>query len=315
MRVVDAAAVHAALGYASLTDALAEAFRAGAVTPVRHQHPVTDEAGGPGTLLLMPAWQPGRSLGIKLVTVFAANADRGLPSVHATYLLLDGETGAPRAVIDGGALTERRTAAASALAAHYLAREDASRMLMVGAGALAPHLIRAHAATRDLSEIRIWNRTAARAEALAAALAAEGYSATATGDLEAAASWAGVISCATLATAPLIRGKWLQPGTHLDLVGAFRPDMREVDDTAVGRARIFVDVRESALAEAGDIAGPLARGIIAESDIAGDLTALVRDEVRGRRSDDEITLFKSVGSAIEDLAAAQMVMETLDRGE
>ena len=115
MRVVDAAAVHAALGYASLADALAEAFRAGAVTPVRHHHPVTDKAGGPGTLLLMPAWQPGRSLGIKSVTVFPANADRGLPSVHATYLLLDGETGAPRAVIDGGALTERRTAAASAL--------------------------------------------------------------------------------------------------------------------------------------------------------------------------------------------------------
>lgn len=312
MRVVDAAAVHAALDYGGLVDALEDAFRDGAVTPVRHAHQVADQPGGPGTLLLMPAWQPGRAIGIKSVTIFPTNADRGLPSVQGIYILLDGETGAPRAVMDGSALTERRTAAASALAARSLARGDATRLLMVGAGALAPHLIRAHAAVRQLSEIRIWNRTPAHGEALAASLGAEGYPVAATGDLEAAAAGADVISCATLATEPLICGDWLRPGTHLDLVGAFRPDMREADDAAVRRARLFVDVRESALAEAGDLVDPLARGVIAKSDIVGDLAALVRGEVAGRRTDDEITLFKSVGSAIEDLAASQMVMARLE---
>ncbi len=312
MRLVEAASVNAALDYGGLADVLADVFRAGAVSPVRHAHQVTDDPDGPGTLLLMPAWQPGRAIGIKSVTVFPTNGERNVPSVHALHILLDGETGAPRAIMDGAALTERRTAAASALAARYLAREDATRMLMVGAGALAPHLIRAHAATRGLREIRIWNRTGARAKALAVSLTAEGYPVSATGDLEEAAGWADVISCATLAAKPLIRGDWLLPGAHLDLVGAFRPDMREADDTAVRRARLFVDVRESALAEAGDIADPLARGVIAEADIAGDLATLVRGEVAGRGSDDEITLFKSVGSAIEDLAAAQMVMAWIE---
>jgi ornithine cyclodeaminase len=309
MRLIDAAAVHAALDYRGLADALAAAFRAGAVTPVRHAHDLSGQTGEGATLLLMPAWQPGRSIGIKSVTVFPANAETDLPSVHALYLLLDGATGEPQAVIDGAALTERRTAAASALAARYLVRKDAACLLMVGAGALAPHLIRAHVATRDLREIRIWNRTPDRATALAERLAGEGYPVTATPDLAAAVGWADVISCATLAQAPLIHGDWLRPGTHIDLVGAFRPDMREADDTAVRRARLYVDVRESALAEAGDLVDPLARGVIAEADIVGDLADLVRGDAPGRRGRDEITLFKSVGSAIEDLAAAQMVME------
>ncbi|HJN04153.1 MAG TPA: ornithine cyclodeaminase family protein [Alphaproteobacteria bacterium] len=307
MRFIGADEVHAGLGYGDLADALARAFREGAEVPVRHRH----DLGRDASLLLMPAWREGGATGVKIVTVTPANRTRGLPAIAASFLLFDGETGQPLALIDGPALTERRTAAASALAARYLAPSGAARHLMVGAGALAPHLVRAHAEARPITGVRIWNRTPNRAEALAASLRAEGIDATATEGLEAAARWADIISCATLASEPLIHGAWLRPGQHLDLVGAFRPDMRECDDETVRRARLYVDVRESALAEAGDLAGPLSQGVIAASDIAGDLATLSRGEDAGRTTEDEITLFKSVGTALEDLAAAETLWASL----
>ena len=308
MQLIDADTVHERLGYAGLAEALRRAFREGRTVPVRTQHDI-DTGGEPGTLLLMPAWQKGRHIGIKTLTLFPDNPARGIPTVLGVYILLDGETGETLAVIDGPALTLRRTAAASALAAQYLAREDAKRLLMVGAGALAPHLVRAHASVRPIEEVTIWNRTPARAEALALALRETGFRAVASPDLERAARRADVISCATMTSDPLVKGAWLKPGTHLDLVGGFKPSMREVDDDAVRAARLYVDVRESALEEAGDIVDPLQRGVIRDGDVLGDLFDLTRGSVGGRRNDEEITLFKSVGSALEDLAAAQALIE------
>jgi ornithine cyclodeaminase len=227
------------------------------------------------------------------------------------YLLLDGRTGEPRALIDGQRLTLWRTAAASALAATYLARADASRLLVIGAGALAPFLARAHCAVRPIREIRIWNRTPANAERVAEALRSEGRAATATGDLDASIGWADIVSSATISPTALVKGALLRPGAHLDLVGAFTPQMRESDDAAIRRARVFVDTRAGATEEAGDIVQPLASGALAGKDILADLAELARGEKDGRTGGAEITLFKSVGAALEDLAAGRLVYERL----
>lgn len=318
MRVIGADDIHRLLDFPSLIDALRAMFRAGCEVPPRHHHRIAAATAGgtPGTLMMMPAWQPGGSLGIKIVTVFPDNArlpdksSGALPSVHGTYVLLDAATGMPMAVIDGTVLTLRRTAAASALAAGFLARPESAVHLMVGTGALAPHLVAAHRAVRPIRETRIWGRDPHKAAALAARLAASGIVATPVVELEEAVGVADIITCATLAREPLIRGAWLRPGTHLDLVGGFTPEMREADDAAIARATIYIDT-DAALREAGDIVQPLRSGHLARQRIAGDLFDLVRGICPGRRQPGEITLFKSVGSALEDLAAAQLVVSRL----
>ena len=309
MRIVSAADVEAALDFASLVERLRQAFRRDIVVPLRHHHTVETPQGVDATLLLMPAWQTGRHIGIKMVTIFPGNAERGLPAVMGAYLLLDGETGSPLAMIDGPMLTARRTAAASALAASYLARPDCERLLMVGTGTLAPQLILAHAAVRPIRNVLVWGRTEDKAAKLAKRLNRSDFRVQHTTDLEDAARGAHIISCATLSAEPLIAGEWLQNGQHLDLVGGFRPDMRETDDTAIRRARVFVDTRAGACKEAGDIVQPLESGVLDPDDIAADLFELTRGERAGRRFYDQITLFKSVGTAIEDLAAAQLTIE------
>ncbi|BBK29429.1 ornithine cyclodeaminase [Stella humosa] len=310
-RIVDAATVQRTLDFPSLVHALDEAFRAGREVPLRHHHPIAQPAGRDAMLLLMPAWSRGGAVGIKIVTVYPDNGRRGLPAVIGTYLLLDGATGAPKAVIDGSMLTVRRTAAASALAASRLARADAGRLVIVGTGALAPHLVRAHAAVRPIRQVAVWGRRREAAETLARTLSEEGFAAEAVGDLGRAVRDADIVSCATLANEPLVRGEWLAPGCHLDLVGGFTPTMREADDEAVRRARIFVDTREGALHEAGDLVQPIAAGVIGAGDVVGDLFDLARGTVPGREHDDEITYFKSVGTALEDLAAAELVVQRL----
>jgi len=309
MRRIDADAVVAALDYGALIERLREAFRDEVATPLRHHHTIPVPGAVDATLLLMPAWQAGRHIGLKAATVFPSNSAHDLPSVMGLYLLLDGETGAPVAVIDGPSLTRRRTAAASALAAGYLARPDAHRLVMVGTGALAPELIEAHGVHRPLAEVAVWGRNPEKAVALAARLDRPERRVNAVTDLEAAVRAADIICCATLTHEPLIRGTWLVPGCHLDLVGGFRPSMREADDEAVRRAQLYVDTREGALTEAGDMVDPIARGVIAESDIRGDLFALTRGEAMGREDAAEITLFKSTGTALEDFAAAVLVAE------
>ena len=309
MRFVTAGEIDAALDFPRLIDALARAFRGGTEAPLRHRHAIAGDERN--SLLLMPAWTTDRGerfLGVKILTVYPENAACGLASTTATYFLMSGETGFPLAAFDGHALTVWRTAAASALASRYLSRADARRLLVVGAGSLPPCLVRAHASMRPIRDIAIWNRTFARAEKLAAQLRAEGFDAEAVNDLEAAARAADIISCATLSTAPLIKGDWLKEGAHLDLVGGFTPAMREADDRAAARARVYVDT-PAALTEAGDIAGPIARGALRAENICGDLAGLCSGKTQARTTPAEITLFKSVGTAIEDLAAAVLLWE------
>jgi ornithine cyclodeaminase len=315
MRFIDGAAVDAALSYPGLVDILEAAFTKGAVAPPRHHHGVALSGRPEATLLLMPAWEAreagsdvaGRFMGVKTVTVFPDNASLGMPAVFGTYILLSAETGEALAVTDATRLTAWRTAAASALASRFLSRPDSARMLMVGAGALAPFLVRAHASVRPIRQVTIWNRSRARAEALVATLTPTGLSVSITDDLESAARAVDIISVATLSSDPLIQGAWLQPGTHLDCVGAFKPTMRETDDEVVRRARIYVDTRAGAFGEAGDIIQPLNAGVIAKDAVLGDLTELCRRVVVGRQRTDEITFFKSVGASVEDLAAAVAV--------
>jgi alanine dehydrogenase len=281
------------------------------VAPQRHHHTIPVPGAQEGTLLIMPAWQTGRHVGIKLLTVFPDNAARSKASVMGQYLLLDGKTGEPLALLDGPALTARRTAAASALAASYLARPDCERLLMVGTGALAAHLIEAHAAVRPIRNVLVWGRNPEKAARLAQRLTRRTLKVTATADLRGAVNGAHIICCATLAEEPILRGHWLPLGVHIDLVGGFTPAMREADDDVMRRARIFVDTREGALAEAGDIVTPIAEGVLSADDIAGDLFELARGERGGRRFHDQITLFKSVGAALEDLAAAKLALDTV----
>jgi ornithine cyclodeaminase len=299
--VIDTARTRASLAFERLIPALRDAFIAGAETPLRHRHMLLD-----GALLLMPAWQDASALGVKIVSVFPGNGKLGLNSVSSTYLLCDGATGRHLAIIDGSEITGRRTAAASALAGSHLARLDASSLLIVGAGHVASMLADAWRAVRPIRRVRVWNVRPGRAAVLANELSKQGFDAAAIEDLEAAVNEADIISCATLATEPLVRGAWLRPGAHLDLIGAFKPDMRECDDDALRRARVFIDT-DAALTEAGDLVQPLNAGSFAHDAIAGSLYTLCRSETPGRTNDTEITLFKSVGSAIEDLAAARLV--------
>lgn len=321
MLTISADQVDAALTFPGLVETLREAFRAGAVQPVRHHHTVEHAVGADATLLLMPAWTDFKAadaaaegfIGVKIVTVSPDNNAIGKPAVMGLYLLLDGKTGEPRALIDGQRLTQWRTACASALAASYLAREDSSRLLLVGAGALSTFLGRAHSAIRPITDIRIWNRTRENAAKAAAALGAYGLKAEATDDLASALGWADIVSSATISTDPLVSGAKLKPGVHVDLVGGFTPHMREADDEAIRRARVYVDTRAGATKEAGDIVQPLAAGVLASDGIVADLHELARGQAQGRGSPDEITLFKSVGAALEDLAAGIAVYRHMAR--
>jgi ornithine cyclodeaminase len=303
--------LNAKLDYPSLIAALKRAFAADWTVPVRHHHPVPIPGEPDQILLLMPAWEGGQSVGVKIVTITPGNGARNLPAVQGIYLLLDGKTGAPKALMEGKTLTVRRTAAASALAASFCARADAAIHLMVGAGALSQPLIEAHRAARPIQRSLIWARDPKKAEAKAAECGAAGVAVAVVTDLEAAARTADIISCGTLSPVPLIHGAWLKPGAHLDLVGAYLPELRESDDEAVRRSTLFVDTRAGALKEGGDLLQPLRAGIIKESDVAAELADLCKGRHPGRRRADEITLFKSVGTAIEDLAAAKLMLERM----
>ncbi|RYF31593.1 MAG: ornithine cyclodeaminase family protein [Comamonadaceae bacterium] len=312
MQHFDAAATRAPLGFEHLVPALRAAFAAGATVPPRHVHTV--DAGGdgaaPGTVLIMPAWSDAGFLGIKTINIFPGNGARGLPGLHATYVLYDAYTGVPLAQLDGNEITAHRTAAASALGAAFLAREDASRLLVLGTGRVAKLLPAAHATVRPIREVRVWNHRPEGAEALAAEWRAAGWQAEAVAcgeaALAAAVRDADIVSSATLAAAPLVRGEWLAPGSHLDLIGSFTPAMTEADPACFAAASVFVDTDE-ALLKAGDLLNAIAAGALAAGDVRATLTALCRGEREGRRTADERTVFKAVGTALEDLAAATRV--------
>lgn len=308
MITFDAERTRAALPFERLVPALREAFVQGCEVPLRHTHRWANGEGDELTSLLMPAWTPGRYYGVKTVNIAPGNGARGLPGLHATYLLYSAVTGVPLALIDGDQVTARRTVAASALAASMLARPDARRLLVVGAGRVASLLPAAMRTVRPIEQVTVWSPRASSAEAAAAAWRAEGFDAVATRDLAAAARQADIVSCATLATEPVVRGEWLQPGSHLDLIGSFTPQMREADDACFAGARLYVDTSE-ALDKSGDLLGPISRGVFAREDACGTLQDLCRGTVPGRREAQERTVFKSVGTALEDLAAATLVYE------
>ena len=309
MQTFDAAATREALPFDRLIPALRAMFASGCTVPPRHVHEVTSPTGGKFTSLIMPAWLEGRYYGIKTINIAPGNAACGLPGLHASYLLYDGVTGAPLALIDGDQITTRRTAATSALAAGWLARPDARRLLVVGAGRVARALPDAYRTVRPIEQVTVWARSADQAESVADELRRRGIAAFAARDLEAAVGEADIVSCATLAAAPLVHGRWLRPGNHLDLIGSFTPAMREADDDCFAGATIYMDTEE-ALQKSGDLLGPLSSGVLRVADVGGTLTSLARGETMGRRTAVERTVFKSVGTALEDLAAAIQVFES-----
>ncbi len=307
MLQLDATATAARLAFEALIPALRRAFaEEGCEVPLRHTHRIADPAGAGGSVLLMPAWKPGGLFGLKTVMIFPGNGARGLPGLHSLYTLFDASTGVPLAQLDGNEITTRRTAAAAALAASFLAREDATRLLVLGCGRVARLLPEAMRCVRPITRVQVWNHRPEGATALAREWREQGVDAQAVTDLDAAVHEADIVSCATLATAALVRGARLRDGTHLDLIGSFTPQMRECDAACFARSRVFVDTEE-ALAKSGDVLGAVAEGAFEAARLQGTLAQLVRGERAGRREAGEITLFKAVGNALEDLAAAELV--------
>jgi ornithine cyclodeaminase len=266
---------------------------------------------------VMPAYMPKHeALGTKLVTVFARNAAVGLPTHLAVIVLLDSTTGELLSLMDGRFITEARTAAVSAVSAGLLAREDAGVLAMIGSGVQARSHLAALSRVRRLREVRVWSRTEAHRRAFADEMQNESEAPIrAVASPEQAVEGADLIVLATASREPVVRSEWIAPGAHIAAVGACRPDQREMDSALVGRARVFVDSRSGALAEAGDIVIAIRDGCFEESRIAGELGELAAGRVAGRTSADEITLFKSLGMAVEDVAAAHLAyVRATERG-
>lgn len=307
MRVITHEEALGLLEYGPLIDFFEERHRA---PPAEVGDVYTGDGRGNG-LLSRTGFAAGSGLGAKLATIFPGNRD--LPTVHTVYAVFNPVTGREEAVIIGNALTWFKTACDSALGSRRLARPDSRRLLMVGAGAMAPHLIKAHlVACPALEQVSVWNRTPSRAQRLVADLAGENLPADATvaADLEGEVAMADIISCATMTVQPLIKGEWLAPGTHLDLVGSYLPHMREADDGAVTGADVYVDSRDSAT-ETGELAIPLAAGVITPDDILADHYQLAAGAAPGRTDPDRITLFKNGGGGHLDLMAAQHLITRL----
>jgi ornithine cyclodeaminase len=299
-------ALEAALDWPELIEQLRDWYRGNAVqAPDRQVLSIAHPDGSDASLLIMPAWVPGESIGLKVVTFFPGNAAKGRPTINAGYLLFDGDTGQMQAALDGDTLTARRTAAASALAADYLARKDARKLLIVGTGQLSRAVAAAHCAMRSYDSVAVWGRSGEKATAVAEALRSQNLPAKAVDDLEAACRAADVISTVTASTRPIIHGDWLRPGSHLDLMGAFKGDMRESDDQAIKQAEVFVDLRAGA-SLAGDLAQPLEAGRITPEHIRADLAELCQGAHPGRSDENARTVFKSAGMALQDLAAANL---------
>ena len=311
MKTLSTEALHTLLTPQLVVDALRSGFASGVHVPLRHHHTIPTGAD-PGTMLIMPAWSKsnddGAVLGVKLVNVYTANPDKGIPSIQGSYILFEKQTGTPIATLDGSTITLFRTAAASVLAATYLARQNSKRLLMIGTGRLAPYIVRTYVEVMGIDDVRIWGRNQAKARSTVNTLASQNIDAKTISEIQEGVEWADIISCATMSTSPLVLGRWLKPGQHIDLIGGFTEEMRETDDEAAGLSSIFVDTREGALSEAGDLIQPLRNGVIQESDILADLTDLVTNKHSGRSSVQEITFFKSVGTALEDLATAQLAV-------
>lgn len=321
VKYLNAEKIRELLPWPELINALDEIFTKKVVEPVRHHHSI-DVPGDPqATLLLMPVWIEGEYLGVKQVAVFPGNSQRGKPGLNGSYLLSSATTGEPLVQFDADELTARRTAAASALASRYLSRTDSKKLLMIGSGRLARALVDAHCAVRPIEQIEVWSRNQSSAQKLVDELTADGKVATVCtdSDLANSASAANIISCATMSNQPIILGEWLQTGTHLDLVGAFRPDMRETDDEVIRKSSVFVDTCAGALVEAGDLTQAMESGAFSKDAVVAEFTELCGNQHKGRSqladSEQQITLFKSVGAAREDLAAAMLAYQGLSSND
>ena len=313
LQLFDADQVRARAPLPALVDCLERAFRSRSQVPLRQ---VLTPPGGAGDrrFFMMPAFGEDGSTAVKLITYVPENERRGLPTIQAAIVVFSAE-GVPLAMLDGTMVTRLRTAAASALASKYLSRADSRRLALAGTGALAPWMAAAHAAVRPIERIDVWGRRPERVQATVEAirpLVGPRVEVRAAAAFEGTVRSADIVSCATSSATPVLEGGWLAPGTFVDLAGSFTPEMREANDEAVLRARIFVDTFEGALAEAGDLIDPIGRGIIGRERVEGELADLVSARVPGRRTLEEITLFKSVGTALEDLAAAQLILAAGD---
>ena len=308
MRSLSPSETAAALNYPGLIAAISQVFASRATAPQRHHHTMEKSSEPDAVLLLMPAWAQGFGVGgVKIVNVTPGNSTRGLPAITASYLVFDEVTGEHKAILDGATLTAMRTAAVSALAAQHLAPKDAKTLLVVGSGRVANELPFAFRAVRAINEVMVWSRTPESATRQVARWAAKGIHATVVSNLQDGVSKADIVSCATLATEPVVMGSWLRPRQHVDLIGSYAPHMREVDDEAIQRARVFID-SEAALHETGDLISPLQSGALTHDAILGTLYDLCNPVQKLWRSPEDITLFKGVGHALEDLAAAKLAL-------
>ena len=312
MRVLTAHDLDSYLSPSTLVSAIRDMFIEGAEVPLRHHHTIESNKST-GILLIMPAWTTTHSqssyAGVKLVNVYPDNPSNNIPSIQGAYVLFDKSNGTPLAIMDGSALTLYRTAAASVLAATYLASKDSSTLLMVGTGRLAPFIVKAYTNVLSIKKVLIWGRTNSKASDLAVSLANSGIKSYPVDDLKKATEEAHIISCATMSHNPLIYGDWLKPGQHVDLIGSFTAEMRETNDEAILNSSVFVDTREGALTEAGDLIQVMRKGLFSPDDVKADLQELCKGVHPGRTHNGEITIFKSVGTSLEDLAAAKLAFE------
>ena len=308
MNYFDSSAVRKALPYPQLIDALAHGLQLPIEAPPRSFFTPNDDAS---CVLIMPAWKTKEVFGVKLVSVWPSNKDIGSPTVSAVYVLLSCENGMPLAVIDGTELTLRRTAAAAALAASLLARKNSQTLAMLGTGALSVPLVQAHASVMHFKNILIWGRQKNKALSVVAELKNLGIESTYSEDLSATLNKADVVAAATTATEPFIISKWLKPGTHLGLIGAFTPQMAEAEPALMSKVQIFADNRSAVLEKGGEILQAIDQGIISPSSIEGELSELASAPTRSWRNNDQaITVFKSVGFASLDLIAAELVFQS-----
>lgn len=287
--------------------AIADAIEAGHLGP---RAELSDQFlhRGDDVMLSRAAWIDGRGIAVKTVSVLPGNAAKGRPTIHGAMLLFDDDTGEVRAVIDSALVTRLKTAGDSVLGARLLARPEATRILIIGAGTVAESLVEAYSEVfPGLTEFRIWNRTPARAEALVAKLSAR-YPVAISGPREEEAPRADIIACCTMSKEPVLFGDWVSPGTHVDLIGAFTADMREADDRLLQEGSLFVDSRETTIGHIGELMIPLASGAIAEKDVQGDFYDLCNGAM-GRRNPDDITIFKNGGGAHLDLMVGQALVE------
>ncbi len=312
MQIIEKQQVHEALNFNTLISALRKSFAGQFTMPQRQVFELIPGDPAHNAFAVLPAWDE-QVIGVKSFTYFPENSQSGYESLYSKIMLFSRDHGVPLALVDGTSVTLWRTAAVSALAADLLARKDANNLVFFGTGNLASYMLKAHLTVRDYSQVTIIGRNPNKVDSLISALAGEFAQVefvAGTSNRETIAA-ADVISCATGAGEPLFDGSWLSPGTHVDLIGNHNKDRRECDTTSILVSDVFVDSRTNVLNEAGELLMPMAEGVFDANDVKAELAELCANKVAGRQSEHAITLFKSVGTALSDLVAANQVYKTV----